>query len=269
MKANQKKILRKVTKCVIGISKDIQLKLTKDQAPSKHVLLCNAGLVTGFTREDLFALFSPFGVIERVLMIPGKSYSFLSFSSVDDSETCVNSLNGSLSLENGTLPLYLCYVEDINGTIYYIKLNCLMQYILIYSDELIEKDNSLTKHWPDGLKLFHDFVSEEEEASLLQSITWDSEPASNLKHRKVKHYGYAFLYETSNIDKQNPLPGGLPNEMGFLIHRIMDSKVMSVEPDQLTCNQYLPGQGIPSHVDTHSAFGDEIISLSLGNNLTN
>lgn len=48
-------------------------------------------------------------------------------------------------------------------------------------------------------------------------------------------------------------------------------------PDQLTINQvsfnlsgniitdkYAPGAGIPAHVDTHSAFGPELISLSLG-----
>ena len=36
------------------------------------------------------------------------------------------------------------------------------------------------------------------------------------------------------------------------------------EPDQVTVNEYLPGQGIAPHVDTHSAFEDGIASLSLG-----
>lgn len=31
------------------------------------------------------------------------------------------------------------------------------------------------------------------------------------------------------------------------------------KPDQLTVNQYEPGSGIPAHVDTHSAFEDEIL----------
>lgn len=35
-------------------------------------------------------------------------------------------------------------------------------------------------------------------------------------------------------------------------------------PDQLTVNKYLPGHGIPPHVDTHSAFEDILVSLSLG-----
>jgi len=34
--------------------------------------------------------------------------------------------------------------------------------------------------------------------------------------------------------------------------------------DQLTLNDYPPGAGIGSHIDTHSAFEDGIASLSLG-----
>lgn len=34
--------------------------------------------------------------------------------------------------------------------------------------------------------------------------------------------------------------------------------------DQLTVNEYLAGVGLSPHIDTHSAFGDVILSLSLG-----
>lgn len=114
------------------------------------------------------------------------------------------------------------------------------------------------------MKLLEDFVTEEEEEKLLQCITWDSSAASNLKHRKVKHYGYAFIYETSNVNKEDPLPGEFPREMEALITKLFNAGVITLKPDQVTCNQYSPGQGIPPHVDTHSAFEDEIISVSLG-----
>lgn len=39
------------------------------------------------------------------------------------------------------------------------------------------------------------------------------------------------------------------------------------EFDQATLNEYLPGQGIGTHVDTHSAFGPEIIVLNLGSGI--
>jgi alkylated DNA repair dioxygenase AlkB len=34
--------------------------------------------------------------------------------------------------------------------------------------------------------------------------------------------------------------------------------------NQMTVNEYKPGEGIGSHIDTHSAFGDGIMSISLG-----
>jgi hypothetical protein len=41
----------------------------------------------------------------------------------------------------------------------------------------------------------------------------------------------------------------------------------SLRPDQCTVNEYLPGQGIAPHVDTHAAFDDAILSLSMGSGI--
>ena len=117
--------------------------------------------------------------------------------------------------------------------------------------------------FPEGLKLCEDFVTKDEEQLLLSIIDW-RDSGSDLKNRRVKHYGFTFLYETSNIDREKPLPGGLPEESQIIIKRLMSEKLITSVPDQITVNQYQPGQGIPSHVDTHSAFEDEIVSLSLG-----
>ena len=38
--------------------------------------------------------------------------------------------------------------------------------------------------------------------------------------------------------------------------------------DQLTLNDYMPGQGIPPHVDTHSPFEEVFASLSLKSGVT-
>ena len=137
-------------------------------------------------------------------------------------------------------------------------------FFLIYEvpDQLLD-DARYTIEWPEGLKVFEDFVSEEEEAELLKLPQWEAE-SSDLKHRKVKHYGYTFQYETNNIDKEHPLEGGFPQVLDYLIDRFLEKKIVSVKPDQLTVNQYNPGQGIPPHIDTHSPFEDGIVSLSLG-----
>ena len=68
-------------------------------------------------------------------------------------------------------------------------------------------------------------------------------PETTLKHRKVKHYGYEFLYSSSNIDPDNPLPGGLPDVCLPVLRRLMAANLISELPDQLTINEYLPGAG--------------------------
>ncbi|KAK2496757.1 hypothetical protein MC885_005709 [Smutsia gigantea] len=89
----------------------------------------------------------------------------------------------------------------------------------------------------------------------------------SLKHRRVKHFGYEFHYENNNVDKDKPLPGGLPDIWDNILERWLNEGFIKHKPDQLTINQYEPGHGIPAHIDTHSAFEDEIISLSLGSEI--
>ena len=45
---------------------------------------------------------------------------------------------------------------------------------------------------------------------------------------------------------------------------VREGSDVAFTPDQLTVNRYNPGEGIPPHVDTHSAFTHIIASLSLG-----
>ncbi|KAL1110413.1 hypothetical protein AAG570_007944, partial [Ranatra chinensis] len=89
-----------------------------------------------------------------------------------------------------------------------------------------------------------------------------------IKHRQVKHYGFEFKYNSNSVQKDNPLPHGLPKECDFLWERLSEKGyIPSQKPNQLTVNNYLPGQGIPPHIDTHSSFSDPILSLSLGSDV--
>nr|CAD7425400.1 unnamed protein product [Timema monikensis] len=99
-----------------------------------------------------------------------------------------------------------------------------------------------------------------------QLISDNQDLGQSLKLRKVKHFGYEFHYDINNVHKDSPLTQNIPEECSILLPRLKERNcnVMSLPPDQLTVNQYQPGQGIPSHVDTHSAFEDPILSLSLG-----
>ena len=136
----------------------------------------------------------------------------------------------------------------------------------MFVDESVLTEQSDLESTPNGLNVMEEFVSEEEEVDLLACLHWDTS-STELKHRRVKHFGYTFLYESNNIDRENPLPGGLPKEVEPLLDRLISKRIISVRPDQLTVNQYEPGQGIPPHVDTHSAFEDTLISISLGSSI--
>ena len=110
-----------------------------------------------------------------------------------------------------------------------------------------------------GLTLLKDFVTEEEEKALMALV--DGTPWERLARRRVQHYGRKFSYVTRTVDSKSDAMD-IPVEMV----RVMEN--MSALPevgelDQITVNEYAPGVGLSPHVDTHSAFGDTIGSLSL------
>ncbi len=110
-----------------------------------------------------------------------------------------------------------------------------------------------------------DFLSPVEEQQLLASVSWSPEEVGGaLRQRAVRHFGYEFIYGANNVDPSRPLPAGLPPACLPLLDRLIDAGHLAELPDQLTVNRYEPGQGIPPHVDTHSAFREIILSVSCG-----
>jgi len=61
------------------------------------------------------------------------------------------------------------------------------------------------------------------------------------------HYGYRFEY-TSNAVDRTPLPWDIPVECQNLMERIRQQNLISQLPDQMTVNEYQPGQGKNSSV---------------------
>lgn len=126
---------------------------------------------------------------------------------------------------------------------------------------------------PPGLIILNDFINGEEENMFINLIEWHNECSvsnSALKNRQVKHFGYEFCYDNNNVDVSNPLNEPIPSECTLIWKRLASEypNMGIVEgAQQLTVNKYNVGQGIPSHVDTHSAFTDKIVSLSLASDI--
>ncbi|KAG8229792.1 hypothetical protein J437_LFUL005873 [Ladona fulva] len=212
---------------------------------SRILMICNAGLVSGIQREEVINLFLPFGKLEDVCMLPGKSYCFVAFRNEEDAQEAYSVLHGKTILNATEVKLILAFVESVPKTDHDFK----------------------SSSWPNGLILLKDFITEVEEDLLIRCVNWDTGAGNSgraLKHRRVRHYGYEFRYDNNNVDKDDPLPEDLPKECSFFEERLFQRSGIRFKPDQLTVNEYHPGQGIPPHIDTHSAFEGIIASLSLG-----
>lgn len=128
---------------------------------------------------------------------------------------------------------------------------------------LFEQENPVsTTALPDGLLYLPDFVSPQEQQTLLQHIdqaTW----LGDLK-RRVQHYGFKYDYQARKIDKSLYL-GALPDWSQWLVERIMQQQwFKTLPPDQLIVNEYQAGQGISAHIDCVPCFSDTIVSVTLG-----
>lgn len=118
-------------------------------------------------------------------------------------------------------------------------------------------DNKITI---PGLEYVKDYITHEYEKqliSLVDSNNWNSD----LK-RRTQHYGYKYDYTARSIDESYYL-GEMPNWLVSLCHKLHADSIMSVKPDQVIINEYLPGQGIAQHIDCVPCFSDSICSLSL------
>ncbi|RZC36183.1 alkylated DNA repair protein alkB -like 8, partial [Asbolus verrucosus] len=232
------KFIKKVTKKL----RRLQYILNKEtgavssSTPTQNLAICNVGQINGLTEATIVEAFKQYGPLERVLLIPGKSCAFLSYKSVVSATRAFEDANGKLNIAQDEKPAYLSYVESLPES----------------------KNDKIWDRLPPGLTIIENFVTEAEEAMLL-SLCMFEDDVNSMKHRQVKHYGYEFRYDINNVDKDKPLSEKIPQECDVLWRRLN----IDFRPDQLTINHYKPGQGIPAHIDTHSAFEDPILSLSL------
>jgi alkylated DNA repair dioxygenase AlkB len=112
-----------------------------------------------------------------------------------------------------------------------------------------------------GLHYVAEYLVPEEQTQLLLAI--DQQPWLHDLKRRVQHYGYRYDYTRRSIDDSLYL-GPLPPWSQPLTERLLRDRWSARPLDQLIINEYLPGQGISSHVDCVPCFDNTIISVSLG-----
>eukprot|EP00794_Sanderia_malayensis_P018979 gene18979-20886_t len=235
----ERKALRKQAKKLFAL-RNQHSELEISEKPTRHILISNGGLICGMERCHLLKCFGNFGQIEHLTMIPGRSYSLVSFKSLEDAAKAFREIHGQ-SLEFSSdesqkrVTLYLAYLLD-SAPIFKSE-TCDVNPVLPSQSEL----------HPPGLILITEFVSEVEEKCLIEHFKMKDDSkgqksGSFMKHRKVDHFGYEFIYGKNTVDKDKPLSRGIPTICNSIIDKMTEMRVVDWKPDQLTVNQYEPGQ---------------------------
>ena len=197
---------------------------------TRHLLIGNGGLGCGITRTILTSVFNRYGQITDIIMLPNKPFSVLSYETVADAMQAYNNIHGAELLN-------ICHVDRD-----YLLKSGIKAFILNYlEDYFFETKTQSDISLPDGLLLIKDYITEEEEEELMLCIGWCSNNAQSycrddhvspstfpnckdddvtltnpnsvqqqLKHRRVKHFGYEFRYDTNTVDKDKPLDTSIP-----------------------------------------------------------
>jgi alkylated DNA repair dioxygenase AlkB len=115
-----------------------------------------------------------------------------------------------------------------------------------------------------GLTYIPNYINADEQNQLLDFV--DQQPwaiDSAELTRRIQQHGYKLVYQKGVLVASCYL-GSLPDWLGKTARRFVADGLTATVPEQVTINEYLPGQGIRSHIDCETCFGDTVMTLSLG-----
>ena len=113
-----------------------------------------------------------------------------------------------------------------------------------------------------GLEYIENYISEADHYWLLARVN-KQQWLGDLR-RRVQHYGFKYDYRARKVSRDMRI-GELPKWLGLpVVYKLEKEGYMPEGIDQVIVNEYLPGQGIASHIDCEPCFKDTIVSLSLG-----
>jgi len=162
-----------------------------------HLFVFNLAPRNKGEEERIVQIFSQYGAIVNTYYPPNMKYGFVSFSSTEEAQRARDALNRKLFPELALLP----------------EVPVKIDYSLVKSNNASSgskptymKDFSIRDTLDvrvPGLILIKDFVTEEEEAELIQEA--DNRIWKELKMRKIQQYGFEFAYSCRNVDPAAPI----------------------------------------------------------------
>jgi alkylated DNA repair dioxygenase AlkB len=137
----------------------------------------------------------------------------------------------------------------------------------LFDSEVSSDITSYEGSLPTGLIVIPNFLSKAQESDLLAIIDGPgSAPWMNDLSRRVKHFGFRYNYKARGLSSKDKIDA-VPIWARELGERLVDNGYFESSPQQVIINEYLPGQGIASHVDRHTCFGATVASVSLGSDI--
>lgn len=115
-----------------------------------------------------------------------------------------------------------------------------------------------------GLTYIPNYIGLPEQNQLLKEIDeqeWSIESVEST--RRIQQHGYRYEYQNGILVACNYL-GYLPDWAMRIAQRLYGDRLTPIILDQATVNEYESGQGLRSHIDCVTCFGDTLITLSLG-----
>jgi alkylated DNA repair dioxygenase AlkB len=113
----------------------------------------------------------------------------------------------------------------------------------------------------NGLSYLPNYISSIHEESLIKLI--DAQAWNLELKRRTQAYGYKYDYKAKVVNLASYL-GKMPAWLEELCHKLYLEAIFVEPPDQVIINEYLPAQGIASHIDCVGCFTNTVCSLSLG-----
>ena len=251
---------------------------------TRHLYVCGLGSALGSSVEAIQGVFAPFGELDHsqgcaVEMVDNKRFCFVSFVDEVGAAAAHDSLKDK-GIEGSSLSvskLLIKFAEESRA-----KSSSIPE-----PEDTVLSDDIIIP----GLHVVEDFITEEEEARYLNFFDGEGAVWEEGLSRRVQHYGFPFNYRTLMLDynrEVEPIPDSCRDLKVRMTkqHALLEGTVtgdmggededkngeeLEHEPlplSQLTVNEYEPGQGIASHIDTFNCFGPEIFIINMGSGIT-
>ena len=227
-------------------------------APTRFLFVNGVGPCVGISTEAVRESFGEYGDVDRVdVFDPSMARCVVTMRRVEDAIAAQAATHETCRPDLGDRRLWVRFSSDPDAT------DGEPESAVKQEETWCAATRDSATLGVPGVTLIENFVTEEEEREMLACVDSD-ERWQRLAKRRVLHYGYAFDYGTRDArDETSPMPAFVAGLLRRASRCGAPGASESATCDQLTVNEYARGVGIAPHVDTHSAFGPTILSVSL------